>query len=43
MQERIMDEVQFVIDQVNRDIRAGVEEHNFYKKTDIAIGSVSLF
>ncbi|KAI6171091.1 (pine wood nematode) hypothetical protein [Aphelenchoides bicaudatus] len=41
MQDRIMDEVQCIIEQTNQEIKSGfVDEHDFYKKTDIAIGSI---
>jgi hypothetical protein len=41
MQDRIVDEVQYVLDKTNQEIQTGVEEFDFFKKTDIAVGSVS--
>ncbi|KAI6184603.1 hypothetical protein M3Y97_00614200 [Aphelenchoides bicaudatus] len=40
MQERVLEEMQAICENVNRDIEAGVEEHNFHKHTDLATGSV---
>ncbi|KAI6223558.1 (pine wood nematode) hypothetical protein [Aphelenchoides fujianensis] len=39
-QSRILDEVQYVIDRLNEDVRAGVKEVSLLAYTDIAIGSV---
>lgn len=43
MQERILEEVQTIIEDINNDIKSGVKEQDLYKHTDIAVGSVSIF
>ncbi|KAI6192866.1 (pine wood nematode) hypothetical protein [Aphelenchoides fujianensis] len=40
LEARVLDEVQYVIDHLNEDVRAGVEEVDVYNYTDIAVGSV---
>lgn len=40
MQERILDELQFILQNINKDIECGVDEHDFHKHTDLASGSV---
>lgn len=40
MQQNILEEAQAIFDNINKDIDAGVEEHDFHKHTDIATGSV---
>ena len=40
MQERILEEVHAIIENVNKDIDSGVVEHDFHRHTDIATGSV---
>ncbi|KAI6184682.1 Cytochrome P450 33C9 [Aphelenchoides bicaudatus] len=40
MQDRIVDEIQYILEETNKDIQSGVENHDFYKKTDIAVGSI---
>jgi hypothetical protein len=40
MESRIMDEVQSLYENVDREIKSGVEELDFHHHTDIATGSV---
>ncbi|KAI6240350.1 hypothetical protein M3Y99_00467000 [Aphelenchoides fujianensis] len=40
MEERILEEIQTMCERVNEDIQAGVELHDFYQKSDVAIGSL---
>lgn len=40
MQERILEEMHTICENVNRDIDAGIIEHDFHKHTDLATGSV---
>jgi cytochrome P450 family 33 len=40
MQERILEEMHTICENVNRDIEAGIVEHDFHKHTDLATGSV---
>jgi hypothetical protein len=40
MEERILDEVQTIGENINREIDQGTVEHDFHKHTDIAVGSV---
>jgi hypothetical protein len=40
MQERILEEMQTICQNVNKEIDAGIDEHDFHKHTDIATGSV---
>jgi hypothetical protein len=37
MQERILEEMQTICENVNRDIDAGIVEHDFYKHTGFEI------
>jgi len=40
MQDRVLEEMQTICENVNKDIEAGVVEHDFHKHTDMATGSV---
>jgi hypothetical protein len=40
MQERILEEIQTICENVNKDIASGIDEHDFHKHTDLATGSV---
>ncbi|KAI6191051.1 (pine wood nematode) hypothetical protein [Aphelenchoides bicaudatus] len=40
MQERILDEIHTICDNLNNELKKGVVEHNINQYTDIAIGSV---
>ncbi|KAI6171090.1 (pine wood nematode) hypothetical protein [Aphelenchoides bicaudatus] len=39
MQDRILEEIQYMFERINKDIDSGVEEHEFRKHTDLATGS----
>jgi hypothetical protein len=40
MQDRILDEIQTMCEKINKDIDSGIEEHDFYMQTDLAVGSI---
>ncbi|KAI6238712.1 (pine wood nematode) hypothetical protein [Aphelenchoides fujianensis] len=40
MEERVLEEFQTIFENINKDISAGVIEHDFHRHTDIATGSV---
>lgn len=40
MQERILEEIQTICENINKEIDSGVDEHDFHKHTDLATGSV---
>lgn len=35
-----MDEIRSVMDNVNKEIAEGLDEHDFHRQTDLAIGSL---
>jgi hypothetical protein len=41
MQKRILEEVQTLIEKINFNIKSGQDEHDLFRDTDIAVGSVS--
>jgi cytochrome P450 family 33 len=40
MQDLIIEELQAMLDRINKDIASGVDEHDFHKHTDLAVGSI---
>jgi len=40
MEDRIIEEIQTMFELVNKDIDSGLDEHDFYKRTDLAVGSI---
>jgi hypothetical protein len=40
MQERVLDEIQTIFENLDRNIASGLEEHSLFSHTDIAVGSI---